>query len=442
MLSAFRNAFRIPDLRKRIIFTAALLIVFRIGCYVPIPGINGAALAAWFEKMRETLFGLADMFAGGALSQGAIFGLGIMPYITASIIMQLLTAVVPSLEKLAKEGESGRKKINQYTRYGTVVICIMQSLMICRGFLETQTISIGGMDIPIVPNPGWSFRLLAMISLTAGTIFVMWLGEQITERGIGNGISLIITINIISRIPTAILRGIYQLQAGTLRHYVAFILIVLTVLMTAAVVILTQAQRRIPVQHAKRIVGRRVYSQQSTYIPLRLNQAGMIPIIFAMAILQFVPFLGKIPNEFVVTVIEFFTTTAVHTTIYAILIIFFCYFYTAITFNPADIADNMKKYGSFIPGIRPGKSTADYFYHVMNRITLVGAAGLAFIAIMPTIVSVRLGVRDTLLTSFCGGAGLIIIVGVVLDTMKQIESHLLMRHYDGFMKSGRIKSRR
>ncbi len=439
MLSAFRNAFRIPDLRKRIIFSALLLIVFRIGCYIPTPGIDGAVLAAWFDKMRGTLFGLANMFAGGALGRGAIFGLGIMPYITASIIMQLLTAVVPFLEKLSKEGEAGRKKLTQYTRYGTLVICIIQSLMICRAFLEPMKLD----GVPIVPNPGWSFRLTAMITLTAGTIFIMWLGEQITERGIGNGISLIIAVNIISQIPTAILQAIILLKDGMLRHHVAFILVVLTVLMTAAVVILTQAQRRVPVQHAKRIVGRRVYSQQATYIPLRLNQAGMIPIIFAMALLGFLPFLKQFNNEVISSVGDFLTGTLVWHTLYVILIIFFCYFYTAITFNPADIADNMKKYGSFIPGIRPGKPTADYFYHVMNRIALAGAAGLAFIAIMPTMVSIRLGLgQGSLLTSFCGGAGLIIIVGVVLDTVKQIESHLLMRHYNGFMKKGRIKARR
>ncbi|MCD5390991.1 preprotein translocase subunit SecY [candidate division NPL-UPA2 bacterium] len=439
MLSTFRNAFRIPDLRKRIIFTASLLIVFRIGCYIPTPGIDGAVLAAWFDRMRGTLFGLVDMFAGGALSQGAIFGMGIMPFITASIIMQLLTAVVPSLEKLSKEGEAGRKKLNQYTRYGTVVVCIIQSLMICRGFLETQIVD----GRPIVPNPGWSFRLMAMITLTAGTIFVMWLGEQITERGIGNGISLIITVNIISQIPTAILQAIVLLRDGMLRPHAAFILLVLTVLMTAVVVILTQAQRRIPVQHAKRIVGRRVYGQQTTYIPLRLNQAGMIPIMFAWAILGFLPFLGQFESELVRSVGEFLSGTLVWHILYVIFIIFFCYFYTAIIFNPVDIADNMKKYGSFIPGIRPGKPTVDHFYYVMNRLTLVGAAMLAFVAIMPTMVSIRLGLgHGSLITSFCGGAGLIIIVGVVLDTVKQIESHLLMRHYDGFMKKGRIKGRR
>lgn len=396
------------------------------------------ALALFFERMKGTLFGLADMFSGGALANASIFGLGIMPYITASIIIQLLTAVVPFLEKLAKEGEAGRKKITQYTRYGTVLICIIQALIISRGL---ETLQEGGQMV--VANPGWSFRLMAIVTLTAGTIFIMWLGEQITERGIGNGISLIITVNIISRIPLAILQATRMLRDGMLRPEVVFILLVLTILMTAAVVILTQAQRRIPIQHARRIVGRKVYSQQTTYIPLRLNQAGMIPIIFAVSILQFPLFLKRAPNEFLRAVADFLSGVLVYNTLYVIFILFFCYFYTAITFHPPELADNMKKYGSFIPGIRPGKPTADYFYHVMNRITLVGALGLAFIAIMPTVISIRLGLgQGSLLTSFAGGAGLIIIVGVILDTVKQIESHLLMRHYDGFMKKGRIRARR
>ncbi len=438
MLSAFRNIFRIPDLRKRMLFTASLLIVFRLGCHVPIPGINRMALALFFERMEGTLFGLADMFAGGALSGGAIFGLGVMPFITASIIMQMLTAVVPFLEKLAKEGEAGRKKITQYTRYSTVLISIVQALIISRGLEALQE---GGHMV--VANPGWGFRLMTIITLTAGTIFVMWLGEQITERGIGNGISLIITANIIASIPLAILKGTRMLRDGMLRPETAFILLILTVLMTAVVVILTQAQRRIPVQHARRVVGRKVYSQQATYIPLRLNQAGMIPIIFAVSILQFPLFLKQAPNEFLRAMADFLSGPLVYNILYAILIMFFCYFYTAITFRPPELAENMKKYGSFIPGIRPGKLTADYFFHIMNRITLVGALGLAFIAIMPTVISIRLGLGiGSLLTSFAGGAGLIILVGVILDTVKQIESHLLMRHYDGFMKKGKMRARR
>lgn len=438
MLSAFQNIFRIPDLRKRIFFTASLLIIYRLGCHVPIPGINRMALALFFERMEGTLFGLADMFAGGALSGGAIFGLGVMPFITVSIIIQMLTAVVPALEKLSREGEAGRQKITQYTRYGTVPVAMLQALIISRGL---EALEEGG--YMVVANPGWPFRLMAIMTLTAGTIFIMWLGEQITERGIGNGISLIITVSIIASIPMAILQAVRMLRDGMLRPEVAFILLVLTVLMTAVVVIFNQAQRRIPVQHARRIVGRKVYSQQTTYIPLRLNQAGMIPIIFAISILQLPLFLKHAPHEFLRAIAVFLSGTLVYNIIYVILIMFFCYFYTAITFRPPELADNMKKYGSFIPGIRPGKFTADYFYHVMNRITLVGALGLVFIAIMPTVISINLGLGiGSLLTMFAGGAGLIIIVGVILDTVKQMESHLLMRHYDGFMKKGKMRSRR
>ena len=438
MLTAFRNAFRIPELRRRVLFTTGLLIVFRLGCHIPTPGIDGAALARFFAQEKGTLFGLADMFAGGALSKAAIFGLGIMPYISASIIFQLLTAVVPSLERLAKEGEAGRKKIQQYTRYSTVVICLFQAFMISR-WLENPE-AFGAV---IVTNPGWEFRTMAVITLTAGTIFVMWLGEQITDHGIGNGISLIITANIISRMPNAFLRAVELLQLGTLKPFVILFLLIVAVSMTAGVVILTQAQRRIPVQHAKRIVGRKVYSQQSSYIPLRINHAGMIPVIFASAILMFPGTITQFSNSDVLRDVGALLSpgTWLYNTLYVTLIIFFCYFYTAITFNPVTIADNMKKYGSFIPGIRPGKPTSEYFYRVMNRITLAGAMGLAFVAIFPIVISKGLRV-DRLVASFCGGTGTIIVVGVVLDTVRQIESQLLMRHYDGFMKKVKLRGRR
>ena len=438
MLTAFRNAFRIPELRRRVLFTAGLLIVFRLGCHIPTPGIDGQALSEFFKRAEGTLFGLADLFAGGALSQAAIFGLGIMPYISASIIFQLLTAVVPSLERLAKEGEAGRKKIQQYTRYSTVVICLFQAFMISR-WLENPE-AFGAV---IVTNPGWEFRIMAVITLTAGTIFVMWLGEQITDHGIGNGISLIITANIISRMPNAFLRAVELLQLGTLKPFVILFLLIVAVSMTAGVVILTQAQRRIPVQHAKRIVGRKVYSQQSSYIPLRINHAGMIPVIFAAAILMFPMTITQFSNNEVLKGIGALLGegTWLYNTLYVTLIIFFCYFYTAITFNPVTIADNMKKYGSFIPGIRPGKPTSEYFYRVMNRITLAGAMGLAFVAIFPIVISRGLRV-DRLVASFCGGTGTIIVVGVVLDTVRQIESQLLMRHYDGFMKKVKLRGRR
>ena len=438
MLTAFRNAFRIPELRRRVLFTTGLLIVFRLGCHIPTQGIDGQALSEFFKRAEGTLFGLADLFAGGALSQAAIFGLGIMPYISASIIFQLLTAVVPSLERLAKEGEAGRKKIQQYTRYSTVVICLFQAFMISR-WLENPE-AFGAV---IVANPGWEFRTMAVITLTAGTIFVMWLGEQITDHGIGNGISLIITANIISRMPNAFLRAVELLQLGTLKPFVILFLLIVAVSMTAGVVILTQAQRRIPVQHAKRIVGRKVYSQQSSYIPLRINHAGMIPVIFASAILMFPGTITQFSNSDVLRDVGALLSpgTWLYNTLYVTLIIFFCYFYTAITFNPVTIADNMKKYGSFIPGIRPGKPTSEYFYRVMNRITLAGAMGLAFVAIFPIVISRGLRV-DRLVASFCGGTGTIIVVGVVLDTVRQVESQLLMRHYDGFMKKVKLRGRR
>ena len=437
MLAAFRNAFKIPELRRRVLFTAGLLTVFRFGCHIPTPGIDGQALAHFFEQAKGTLFGMADLFAGGALSQAAIFGLGIMPYISASIIFQLLTAVVPSLERLAKEGEMGRKKIQQYTRYSTVLIAMLQAFMISRGLENPELFGA-----VIVPNPGWQFRIMAVITLTTGTIFVMWLGEQITDHGIGNGISLIITANIISRMPIAFLKAVELLRLGQMKPFVGLFLLMVAVAMTAGVVILTQAQRRIPVQHAKKIVGRKIYSQQSSYIPLRVNHAGMIPVIFASAILMAPGTLIRFSNNEILQNIGTMMAwgTWLHSMLFVILVIFFCYFYTAITFNPITIADNMKKYGSFIPGIRSGKPTSDYFYRVMNRITLVGAVGLAFVATVPLLL--HKGIRvDYLVATFCGGTGTIIVVGVVLDTVRQIESQLLMRHYDGFMKKVKLRGR-
>jgi preprotein translocase subunit SecY len=431
-LGALRNVWRIPDLRKRLIFTAAILIVFRIGVHIPTPGINIAALGEFFREAEGTIFGLADLFAGGAMSGGAVFGLGIMPFITVSIIMQLLTAVIPSLEKLAKEGEAGRRKINQYTRLGTVPVCMFQALMMAT-FLER-----GG----FVLDPGWGFRLVAIVTLTAGTIFLMWLGEQITERGVGEGISLIIAVGIISAIPMTVIRGhLFIIETG--RMFLALILPVFVIVGAAGVVLLVQAQRRIPLQHAKRVVGRRVYSSQTSYIPLRLNLAGMIPIIFASMLIMFPATIAQFSDAEVIRAIgaALDPGTIAYWILFPALIIFFCYFYTAIIFNPVELADNMKKHGSFVPGVRPGKTTSDYFYYIMNRITLVGAVFLAFIAIMPMIVSGQLGV-PYLVASFAGGAGMIIIVGVVLDTVKRVESQLLMRHYEGFMKKGRIKGRR
>jgi len=449
MLQSFFNLFKIPDLKKKILFTLAIIVIYRIGAYVPTPGIDGSKLAQFFDNIAKTqggtLFGIMNMFAGGAMSRLTIFALGIMPYISASIILQLLTAVIPYLEKLAKEGEAGHKKIVQYTRYGTVVLAIIQSFFIAL-WLENPA-RFQGMQI--VQFPGWPFRVLTVITLTSGTAFIMWLGEQIQERGIGNGISIIITVGIVSRLPTAIIQLISLVrpsaasQSGQLQPFTLLLMAAMLVAVVLAVVIITQGQRKIPIQYAKRIIGRKVYGGQSTFIPLRVNQAGVIPIIFAQSIILFPATIASIvPNPFVQRIAGSLNRGDwVYNIIYSLLIVFFCYFYTAITFNPIDVADNMKKYGGFVPGIRPGKQTAEYLDFIMTRITLPGAMFLALIAILPSIVSSSLKV-PYLIASFFGGSGLLIIVGVMLDTMRQIESQLLMRHYEGFMKKGKVRGRR
>ncbi len=443
MITAFRNMFRIGELRGRILFTLGLLVVYRLGAWVPTPGVDAKALGLIFADLAKqgaggNLFGMMNMFSGGALANCTIFALGIMPYISASIILQLLTAVVPSLERMAKEGEAGRRKINQYTRYGTVLLCIFQAGMITR-YLETLSAS-GGQHV--VPNAGWATRLMLIISITAGTIFIMWLGEQITENGIGNGISLIITAGIISRLPNAVFE-VYELaRTGTIRLPAVVGMAVIAALVVAAVVLVTEGQRRIPIQRPKQIRGRKIYSAQSTYIPLRVNQAGVIPIIFASSILLFPATVGSFtPWEWLREAMNALRPGGMlYTLLEVILIVFFCYFYTAITFNPIDLADNMKKSGAFVPGIRPGKPTADFFEKVMNRITLPGAFFLAAIAVFPSIIAGYMNVSYTI-SQFFGGTGLLIIVGVMLDTMRQVESHLVMRHYDGFMRKGRIRGR-
>ena len=443
MITAFRNMFRIGELRGRILFTLGLLVVYRLGAWVPTPGVDAKALGLIFADLAKqgaggNLFGMMNMFSGGALANCTIFALGIMPYISASIILQLLTAVVPSLERMAKEGEAGRRKINQYTRYGTVLLCIFQAGMITR-YLETLSAS-GGQHV--VPNAGWATRLMIIISITAGTIFIMWLGEQITENGIGNGISLIITAGIISRLPNAVFE-VYELaRTGTIRLPAVVGMAVIAALVVAAVVLVTEGQRRIPIQRPKQIRGRKIYSAQSTYIPLRVNQAGVIPIIFASSILLFPATVGSFtPWEWLRETMNALRPGGMlYTLLEVILIVFFCYFYTAITFNPIDLADNMKKSGAFVPGIRPGKPTADFFEKVMNRITLPGAFFLAAIAVFPSIIAGYMNVSYTI-SQFFGGTGLLIIVGVMLDTMRQVESHLVMRHYDGFMRKGRIRGR-
>jgi len=440
MLSAFLNIFKIPDLRKRVILTLLLLIACRIGTHIPTPGVNAVLLQQVVEK-QGGIFGLLTMFSGGAFSKASVFALGIMPYISASIILQLLTAVVPSLERLAKEGgEEGRKKITQYTRYGTVLLCLVQ------GFMMTKMIESWNMRDPgIVLDPGMGFRLMAMITFTTGTIFLMWVGEQITQRGIGNGISLIITINIISRLPFALMTtwanlSLLDPSKQTLKPEMLVILLLLFIFVVASIILITQGQRKIPVQYAKRVVGRRVYTGQSSYIPLRINYAGVIPVIFASALLSFPQTFRNAPILSVLA--TWFTPgTWVYLLFFVLLIIFFTYFWTATQFDPVKMANDMKKNGAFVPGIRPGKPTATFFEKTMNRLTISGALFLAFVAVLPQIISGNIKGVDYNMASFYGGTGLLIIVGVMLDTMRTIESHLLMRHYDGFLKKGKLRGR-
>ncbi len=442
------NSFKIPDLKKRLIITAALIAIYRAGCYIPTPGIDGAALAEFFSRVSRTqggtIFGIINMFSGGAMEKLTIFALGIMPYISASIILQLLTAVIPALEKMAKEGKAGHEKINQYTRYGTVGLAIIQSFFIAL-WLENPARFEG---LKIVMNPGLGFRIITVLTLTTGTIFIMWLGEQIQERGIGNGISLIITAGIISRIPAAlhqlfVLVSPFAPARRQIQPFTLVIMAVFLVVVVFSVIMITQGQRKIPVQYARRIVGRKIYGGQSTYIPLKVDTAGVIAIIFAQSIILFPATLASfIPNPGFQRLAQgLIRGQVLYTVIYALLIIFFCYFYTAIVFNPRDLSENMKKYGGFIPGIRPGEPTATYLDYVMTRITLAGAAFIAVIAIFPDFVMAWLKV-PYLVASFFGGTGILIIVGVMLDTLKQIESHLLTHHYEGFIKGTHMKGRR
>ncbi|MBU4128971.1 preprotein translocase subunit SecY [bacterium] len=438
MLRAFRDAFKIPELKKRILFTFALLIVYRIGGHIPTPGIDGAALGQFFAEAKGTLLTYFDMFAGGALGRATVFALGIMPYITASIIFSLLVPIMPQLERLQKEGEAGRKKINQYTRYATVFICFIQGSTFAIWLQHLKSPA----GVSVVPSPGPSFLLITVLTMTAGTIFIMWLGEQITERGIGNGISLIIFAGIVARLPQAGIQTAVQFKEGIISPMKLVFMLALLAVVIAGIVIITEGQRKIPVQYAKRIVGRRMYGGQSTFIPIRVNTPGVIPIIFASSILMFPATIAQFAG------LKFMERIAVwlspghplYSIFYAVMIIFFCYFYTAMIFNPIDLADNMKRYGGFIPGIRPGKSTSEYIERTLSRITLAGAIALAAIALFPDLVNTRLGISD-LLAGFYGGTGMLIVVGVALDTVKQIENHLLMRHYEGFIKKGKIKAR-
>jgi preprotein translocase subunit SecY len=427
---SYQSMFRIPELKRRILFTAMILLVYRLGGHVPTPGINRATLKQFFAD-QAGLLGLYDMFSGGGLSNATIFALGIMPYISASIIFQLLQAVVPYFEKLAKEGEQGRKKINEMTRYATVVLALIQSFGMAAGLEQMSG---------VVTNPGFAFKIMTAITLTAGTVFVMWLGEQITERGIGNGISLIIFIGIVARYPTDLLNTFQQLRSGEMHIIKGLFVAIFMLFVIAGIIAITQGQRKIPVQYAKKIVGRRVYGGANTHIPLKVNTAGVIPIIFAQSIIMFPATLGNMfPNsEFLMGLSRAFSPPhPIYVVVYSALIILFAYFYTAVILNPVDLADNMKKNSGFIPGVRPGKKTAEYIDRVLSRVTLPGAVFLALIAVLPDLMIKLLNVPF-----YFGGTGLLIVVGVALDTLQQIESHLVMRHYDGFMSKGRLRARR
>ncbi|MFQ6102950.1 MAG: preprotein translocase subunit SecY [Candidatus Glassbacteria bacterium] len=430
--STFQNLFKIPELKRKILFTVFILVIYRIGGHIPVPGINVQALGDFFARSRGTLFGMYDMFVGGALQRATIFALGIMPFISASIIFQLLGSVFPYIEKLQREGEEGRKKINQYTRYLTVLLSVVQSYGISI-WLSTS--------VPeAVMNPGLSFTFITILTLTTGAVVVMWLGEQITDRGIGNGASLIIFFGIVESLPQAILNSVDLWRNDVLSTFTILFILVIMVLIIAGVVVMTMGMRKIPIQIPRKIVGRKVYGGQQVHIPLRVNSAGVMPIIFAQSIIIFpgtisqffpgVPWLENFSNMFNYG-------SWLYILIYTIMIIFFTYFYTAITTNPIDLAENMKRQGGFIPGIRPGSRTADYIDKVLTRITLPGAFFLAAIAILPIFL-----IRELNIPFYFGGTGLLIVVGVALDTIQQIEAHLLLRHYDGFMKKGKIRGRR
>jgi preprotein translocase subunit SecY len=463
MLQSLKNIWAIPELRRRVLYTLGLLAVYRIGGHIPTPGIDNAALIRLFEQQAGSILGYVDLFAGGNFKRFTIFALGIMPYITASIILQLFTVIWPYLEKLSKEGEAGRRKITQWTRYGTVLLSFIQSLGVAI-WLESASASAGVGQI--VRSPGLGFRLMTVLTLTTGTAFIMWLGEQISERGIGNGISLIIYAGIVVGFPNAVVKTIQDWQTGALSPIVIALLVILMVLVVAAIVYVERAQRKIPIQYARRVVGRRVYGGASTYLPLRVNTAGVIPVIFASSMLAIPQTIGGFAPlkevGWIQDILHQLSYSApLYNFSYAALIIFFSYFYVSIIFNPMDQADNMKKYGGFIPGIRPGKKTAEYIDGILTRLTFGGAVYLAAISVLPVLLISGLQVQqlpligptlDALLPKFLteglnvkfffGGTSLLIVVGVAMDTVQQIESQLIMRHYEGFMKGTRVRGRR
>ncbi len=465
MIESLQNIFRIPDLRRRVFYTLGLLAVYRIGGHIYVPGVNSHALMEWFRSQGGSVFGMFDLFAGGNFSRFTIFALGIMPYVSASIILQLATVIFPYLEKLSKEGEVGRKKITQWTRYGTIILSVLQAFGIA---LWLQKAVSPNAAVPIAPD-GWGFRLMTVITLTTGTAFIMWLGEQISERGIGNGISLLIFAGIIVGLPRAV-AGIWdQVSTQQLSPIALIVLGALMVGVIAGVVLVERAQRKIPIQYARRVVGRRVYGGSTTYLPLRVNTAGVIPVIFASSILaipQSLLMLESLQQYRPIQVLhqQIQYSMPYYNLLYLVLIIFFCFFYTSIIFNPMDTADNMKKYGGFIPGIRPGKQTSLYIDKILTRITFGGAIYLGLISILPVflISGLRLHliwppalgdffdrvlVLDFLKNGlnvpfYFGGTSLLIVVGVAMDTVQQIESQLIMRHYDGFLKGTRMRGRR
>jgi preprotein translocase subunit SecY len=457
------NIFSIPDLRNRVLFMLGLLAVYRVGAFIPTPGINNEALEQLFQAQAGTIFGFLDIFTGGNLRRFSIFALGIMPYITASIILQLATVVVPYLEKLSKEGELGRRKITQYTRYLTVVLTLFQGFMTAIALERSG----GGTGPQIVLDPGWGFRLMVMITLTTGTAFIMWVGEQITERGIGNGISLIIFAGIVVGLPNAITEIWQNLQTRTWSIFTVLILLVAMIITVAFVVFVERGQRKIPVQYAKRVVGRRVYGGQATHLPLRVNSGGVIPVIFAASIVSIPSTLGVVfPQTFMRNLsAQLAQGMPLYNLLYIVGIIFFCFFYVSIIFNPMEVADNIRKYGGYIPGIRPGKRTAEFIDRILSRLTAAGAIYLVLVCLLPEFLMTGFKVQpipfigpamDDFLTSanlsfittglgvsfYFGGTSLLIVVGVAMDTVQQIESQLIMRHYDGFLKKGRIRGRR
>lgn len=434
-MSGLQSAANIPELRRRVLFTLIMLAVYRMGVQIPTPGINGEALTAFFNQNAGTLFGMFNMFSGGALENFSIFALGIMPYISASIIIQLLTVVIPQLEALKKEGQAGNRKITQYTRYGTVFLSIIQGTFIAVG-LEGMT---GPGGEAIVLDPGIQFKLMTMLTLTSGTAFIMWLGEQMTERGIGNGISLIIFAGIVARGPAAIVNSIQLVQAGEISLFFVPFLVLFMFAVIATIVFFETSQRRIPIQYAKRVVGRKVYGGQSSHLPLKINISGVIPPIFASSIMMFPATIGSfIQIDWVQRVSAAMSPGTIYYYIcYVGMIVFFCFFYTAVTFKPEDVAENLKKNGGFVPGIRPGKKTAEFIDKVLTRLTVVGAIYLSTVCVLPTILISQFNIPF-----FFGGTALLIVVGVGIDTISQIESHLHMRNYEGFMKQGKIKGRR